>query len=248
LYPKYYFGILPEPVKPEPTGDEVTACLNEMKHELVVYDTTKHNDIYSKTTPGIVKSNMMSKEIEESTRAVAYCRLVSNKYLCYIDSMVKLLLVSNKYLCYIDSLITSIPEGSKLLPSLPVKHDAKHVTPKNESSLSDNQVQAVVKLVNESATANALSVRIAASWEQRGERLTVCETEFVTKLSNLVRLEQIEGASIRIVVNSDTKDSCDMAEIFELEALMKSLLEKLNVVEMSNENQVINVYREDDSV
>jgi len=29
---------------------------------------------------------------------------------------------------------------------------------------------------------------------------------------------------------------------------MKSLLEKLDVVEMSNENQVINVDREDDSV
>jgi len=38
-----------------------------------------------------------------------------------------------------------------------------------------------------------------------------------------------------------------MTEIFELEALMKSLLEKLDVVEMSNENQVINVDREDDS-
>jgi len=36
-----------------------------------------------------------------------------------------------------------------------------------------------------------------------------------------------------------------MAKIFELEVLMKSLLEKLNVIEMSNENQVINVDRED---
>jgi len=69
----------------------------------------------------------------------------------------------------------------------------------------------------------------------------------VTQLSNLVRLEQIEGASIRIVVNGDAKDSCDMAKIFELEVLMKSLLEKLDVVEMSNENQVINVDGEDNS-
>jgi len=37
-------------------------------------------------------------------------------------------------------------------------------------------------------------------------------------------------------VNGDAKDSCDMAEIFELGALMKSLLEKLDIVEMSNEN------------
>jgi len=71
--------------------------------------------------------------------------------------------------------------------------------------------------------------------------LTVCETKFVTELSNLVRLEQIEGASIGTVVNVDAKDSCDTAEIFELEALMKSLLEKLNVVEMYNKNQVIKV-------
>jgi len=39
-------------------------------------------------------------------------------------------------------------------------------------------------------------------------------------------------------VNSDAKDSCETAKIFELEALMKSLLEKLDVVEMSNKNQV----------
>jgi len=85
--------------------------------------------------------------------------------------------------------------------------------------------------------------------EQKGERLTVCETKFVTKLSPLVRLEQIEGASVGIVVNSDAKDSCDTAEIFELEELiLKSLLEKLNVVEMSNKNQVINIDGEDDSV
>jgi len=71
-------------------------------------------------------------------------------------------------------------------------------------------------------------------------------TKFVTQLSNLVRLEQIEGA--RIIVNSDAKDSCDMAKIFELEALMKSHLEKLDVIEMSNENEVINVDREDDGV
>jgi len=63
-------------------------------------------------------------------------------------------------------------------------------------------------------------VKIAASWERRGERLTVCET--VTQLSDLVRLEQIKGASIRIIVNGDAKDSCDMARIFELEVLMKS--------------------------
>jgi len=44
-------------------------------------------------------------------------------------------------------------------------------------------------------------------------------------------------------VNGDAKDSCDTAKIFELEALMKSLLEKLNVIEMSNENQVINADR-----
>jgi len=67
-------------------------------------------------------------------------------------------------------------------------------------------------------------------------------------LSNLVRLEQIKGASIGIIVNGDAKDSCDMAKIFQLEVLIKSLLEKLNIVEMSNENQVINVDREDDSV
>jgi len=64
----------------------------------------------------------------------------------------------------------------------------------------------------------------------------------VTQLSNLVRLEQIEGASIRIIVNSDAKDSCDTAEIFELEVLMKSLLEMLNVVEVSKKNQVINEF------
>jgi len=69
----------------------------------------------------------------------------------------------------------------------------------------------------------------------------------VTKLSNLVRLEQIKGASIGIIVNGDGKDSCETAEIFELEALMKSLLEKLNVVEMSNKNQVVKVDGEDDS-
>jgi len=80
------------------------------------------------------------------------------------------------------------------------------------------------------------------------ERLTVCETKFVTKLSNLVRLEQIKGASIGINRKSDAKDSYDKAEIFELEALMKSLLEKLNVVEMSNKNQVVNLDGEDDSV
>jgi len=90
-------------------------------------------------------------------------------------------------------------------------------------------------------------IKIAASWEWRGERLTVCETEFITQLSDLVRLEQIKGASIGIIVNGDVKDSCDTAKIFELEALMKSLLEKLNVVEMSNENQVINVDGEEDS-
>jgi len=90
-------------------------------------------------------------------------------------------------------------------------------------------------------------VKIAATWEQRGVGLTVCDTEFVTKLSHLFRLEKIEGASIRIIVNSDAKDSYDTAEIFELEALMKSLLEKLDVIEMSNENEVINVDREDDS-
>jgi len=49
-------------------------------------------------------------------------------------------------------------------------------------------------------------------------------------------------------VNGDAKDSCDMAEIFELQVLMKSLLEKLNVIEMSNKNQVVNVDGEDDSV
>jgi len=70
---------------------------------------------------------------------------------------------------------------------------------------------------------------------------TACETKFITQLSNLVRLEQIKGASIGIVVNSDAKDSCDMAKIFELEVFMKSLLEKLDVVEMSNKNQVINM-------
>jgi len=43
------------------------------------------------------------------------------------------------------------------------------------------------------------------------------------------------------------KYSCDTAKIFELEALMKSLLEKLDVIEISNENQVINVDGEDDS-
>jgi len=48
-------------------------------------------------------------------------------------------------------------------------------------------------------------------------------------------------------VSCDAKDSCDTAEILELEVLMKSLLKKLNVVEMSNENQVINVDGEDDS-
>jgi len=54
-------------------------------------------------------------------------------------------------------------------------------------------------------------VKIAASWEWRGQRLTVCETEFVTQLSDLVRLEQIKGASIGIAVNGDAKDSCDTA-------------------------------------
>jgi len=88
---------------------------------------------------------------------------------------------------------------------------------------------------------------IAASWERRGERLTVCETKFVTQLSNLVRLEWVKAASIGIVVNNDAKDFCNMAKIFELEELMKSVPEKLNVIEMSNENQVINVDREDDS-
>jgi len=49
-------------------------------------------------------------------------------------------------------------------------------------------------------------------------------------------------------VNGDAKDSCDTAKIFELEALMKSLLEKPNVVEMSNKNQFVNIDGEDDSV
>jgi len=43
----------------------------------------------------------------------------------------------------------------------------------------------------------------------------------------------LSRSSIRILVNGDVKDSCDTAEIFEFEALMKSLLEKLNVVEVS---------------
>jgi len=38
-----------------------------------------------------------------------------------------------------------------------------------------------------------------------------------------------------------------MSKIFELEALIKSLLEKLDLVEMSNENQFINVDGEDNS-
>jgi len=38
-----------------------------------------------------------------------------------------------------------------------------------------------------------------------------------------------------------------MAKIFAFEALMKSLLKKLDFVEMSNKNQVVHVDGEDDS-
>jgi len=86
-----------------------------------------------------------------------------------------------------------------------------------------------------------LSVKSRLQPAGSGERGLQSETKSV-------KLKQIKGASIGIVVNGAAKDSCDMAEIFELEAHMKSLLEKLNVVEMSNKNQVINVDGEDDSV
>jgi len=69
----------------------------------------------------------------------------------------------------------------------------------------------------------------AGSGEERG---------LLSEFGNLVRLEQIEDASIEIVVNGDAKHSCDMAKIFELEVLLNSLLEKLDVIEMSNKNQV----------
>jgi len=48
LYPKCNFGILPEPVKPEPTGNEVTDCVNEMKYELAIYDTAEQMQFSAK--------------------------------------------------------------------------------------------------------------------------------------------------------------------------------------------------------
>jgi len=81
LYPECYFGILPEPVKPEPTGNKVTDCVNEMKYELEVYDTAEHNAIFSETTPGIVKSNMMFKHIMKEICA-AFTQEYSFRCLC----------------------------------------------------------------------------------------------------------------------------------------------------------------------
>jgi len=78
----------------------------------------------------------------------------------------------------------------------------------------------------------------AGSGEERGLPPEFCD---------LVRLEQIEGGSIEILVNGDAKHSCDMAKIFELEVVLNSLLEKLDVIEMSNKNQVINLDGEDNS-
>jgi len=82
LYSKWNFGILPEPVKPVPTGDKITDCVNEMKYELAVYDTAEHNAIFSKTTPGIVKSNLMFKEIKKVICDV-FCDKYSIAYLGY---------------------------------------------------------------------------------------------------------------------------------------------------------------------
>jgi len=48
-------------------------------------------------------------------------------------------------------------------------------------------------------------------------------------------------------VDSDAKNSCDVAKVLQLEVLMELLLEEFDVIEMSNEDEVINIDGEDDS-
>jgi len=62
---------------------------------------------------------------------------------------------SGTFKAFSDSLIAQIPEGSYMLPSILGKPAAKNA-PKNDTELTEGQVQAVVKLVNESAPANTL--------------------------------------------------------------------------------------------
>jgi hypothetical protein len=77
---------------------------------------------------------------------------------CKVNSnRVKLPLATNKSILYSDSLIAHIPEGSIMLPSILDKCVAKcEAAPKNESNLSVEVIEAMVKVVNEAAPANAL--------------------------------------------------------------------------------------------
>jgi hypothetical protein len=86
-------------ILPEPTGDKVTDCVNEMKYELAVYDTAEHNAIFSETTPGIVKSNMMFKQIMK-----AICDLLIDKYsVAYLGTDINVYLNPKDLLVYESS-------------------------------------------------------------------------------------------------------------------------------------------------
>jgi len=88
---------------------------------------------------------------------------------------------SGPFKAFSDSLIAHIPEDSYMLPSILGKPEDKDAF-KNDSELTEEQVQAVVKLVNESAPANTLKRVMGGMllfcWTSTGY-CPICEREHV---------------------------------------------------------------------